>query len=71
MLIQNVVSKFSVRSLIVLTLVGGSLFLAIVDKEFRPVFGRLADIGLGGYLGQLVPRHFQQKEEAEDSKSIE
>lgn len=48
--------RFSVRSIVTLILVIGSLELAVIDKDFRPLFGHLADIGLGGYLGQLVPR---------------
>jgi len=44
------------RSFVVLILVGGVLYLAIVDRSFRPVFGDLAKIGIGGYLGQLIPR---------------
>lgn len=49
-------SRFSTRSLVVLVLVGGTLYLAITDPTFRDVFGDLAKIGIGGYLGQLVPR---------------
>ncbi|MGI2907201.1 hypothetical protein [Tolypothrix sp. VBCCA 56010] len=29
--------------------------LAIADRNFRPTFGDLAKIGIGGYLGQLLP----------------
>lgn len=48
--------RFTTRSLIVLILVGGVLYLAIVDPSFRDVFGDLAKVGVGGYLGQLVPK---------------
>jgi hypothetical protein len=29
--------------------------LAIADHNFRPTFGDLAKVGVGGYLGQLLP----------------
>lgn len=45
----------SIRSLVVLLLVVGSLYLAVVDKRYRNHLSDLAHIGLGGYLGQLVP----------------
>jgi hypothetical protein len=45
-----------VRSLVILTLTAGCLGLAVVDSAFRPTFADLAKIGLGGYLGQLVPK---------------
>lgn len=49
-------SRFSTRSLVVLILVGGTLYLAVTQPSFRGVFGDLAKVGVGGYLGQLVPR---------------
>jgi hypothetical protein len=49
-------SNFSVRSLVVVCLLSGSLYLAIADINYRPSFADLAKVGLGGYLGQLVPR---------------
>ncbi len=52
----RLLQRFNTRSLVVLILVGGVLYLAIVDRTFRTVFGDLAKIGIGGYLGQLVPR---------------
>jgi hypothetical protein len=52
----KLLQRFNTRSLVVLILVGGVLYLAIVDRSFRVVFGDLAKIGIGGYLGQLVPR---------------
>lgn len=48
--------RFTTRSFVVLILVSGVLYLAIVDPSFRDVFGDLAKVGVGGYLGQLVPR---------------
>jgi hypothetical protein len=48
-------SRLTVRSVIVIILVVGALALAIVDANFRPTFGDLAKVGVGGYLGQLLP----------------
>ena len=45
-----------IRSLVVLLLVVGGFGLAVVDENFRPVFGDLAKVGVGGYLGQLIPK---------------
>lgn len=53
---NKVFEHFSIRSVVVMILVTGCLGLAIADKDFRPTFGRLADIGLGGYLAQLIPK---------------
>ncbi|WP_219725458.1 hypothetical protein [Fischerella thermalis] len=47
--------RFSTRSLIMILLVLGAMGLAVVDERFRPVFGDLAKVGVGGYLGQLIP----------------
>ncbi|MDJ0734218.1 MAG: hypothetical protein QNJ47_09105 [Nostocaceae cyanobacterium] len=33
----------------------GSFGLALYDEEFRPIFGDLAKVGVGGYLGRLLP----------------
>lgn len=48
-------SRLTVRSVVVIILVVGALVLAIADPNFRPTFGDLAKIGIGGYLGQLLP----------------
>jgi hypothetical protein len=48
--------NFSVRSLVVLTLLGGSIWLAAIDPPYRSRFADLAYFGVGGYFGQLVPR---------------
>lgn len=45
------------RSLIVLMFAGGSLWLAYADPTYRPSFKDLAQVALGGYLGQLVPKN--------------
>ena len=54
--LQTLARHLSVRSAVVVVLVAGSLGLAVIDKDYRPLFARLADVGLGGYLGQLIPR---------------
>jgi hypothetical protein len=48
-------SRLSVRSVIVIILVIGALVLAVVDHNFRSTFGDLAKVGVGGYLGQMLP----------------
>ncbi|WP_160296021.1 hypothetical protein [Aliterella atlantica] len=53
---NNLLSRFNTGSFVILILVGGVLYLAIVDRSFRVTFGDLAKIGIGGYLGQLIPR---------------
>ncbi|QSJ16376.1 hypothetical protein JYQ62_32370 [Nostoc sp. UHCC 0702] len=35
-------------------LVGGSFGLAVVDKDFRPVFADLVKVGFGGYVGWVT-----------------
>jgi hypothetical protein len=47
--------KLNVRSVVVLLLVVGSFALAVRDERLRPVFGDLAKVGVGGYLGQMLP----------------
>lgn len=53
---DRVLQRLTTRSFVVLILVCGVLYLAIVDPSFRDVFGDLAKVGVGGYLGQLVPK---------------
>lgn len=48
-------SQLTVRSVVVIILVIGALVLAITDDNFRPTFGDLAKVGVGGYLGQMLP----------------
>ena len=48
-------SKLTVQSVVVIILVIGALVLAIADHNFRPTFGDLAKVCVGGYLGQLLP----------------
>ena len=49
------IPHINLRSSIVLILVIGVFGLSIVDKTFSPIFGDLAKVGVGGYLGQLLP----------------
>jgi hypothetical protein len=42
-------SRITVRSVVVVILVIGALVLAIADHNFRPTFGDLAQVGVGGY----------------------
>ena len=53
---NRLMQRFNTRSFVVLILVCGVLYLAIIDPPFRGVFGDLAKVGVGGYLGQLIPR---------------
>ena len=55
-MIRDVIARLKIRSIIILILVIGALALAIQDRDFRSTFGDLAKIGVGGYLGQLLPQ---------------
>jgi uncharacterized membrane protein len=48
--------RLTVRSVVVLLFVIGALILAAIDSSFRPTYGHLADVAIGGYLGQLIPQ---------------
>lgn len=54
--ITRMFSKLSIRSFIVLLFVLGALIIAAIDPSFRPSYAHLADVAIGGYLGQLVPQ---------------
>ncbi|MGF1481260.1 MAG: hypothetical protein ACFB4I_17550 [Cyanophyceae cyanobacterium] len=54
-LLTHIVKSLTTRSTVVLLLLLGSLYLAVTDTSFRPLFSDLAKVGLGGYLGQLRP----------------
>ncbi|GAC1461079.1 MAG: hypothetical protein NVSMB70_06980 [Chamaesiphon sp.] len=66
---SDLLSGFSVRSLVILTLVAGSTALAVVDPTYRPKFADLAEKGLIGYLALSQPGRIEsikpesQKEE--------
>lgn len=53
-------SRINTRSVLVILLVSGALGLAIVDRQYRPSFANLAEIGLAGYLAQLIPKKEEQ-----------
>lgn len=59
-MIKELLSRLNTRSLAVLILLTGSLGLAIADREYREIFGDIAKVGLGGYLGQLLPSGARQ-----------
>ncbi|MCG6135137.1 MAG: hypothetical protein MET45_10800 [Nostoc sp. LLA-1] len=48
--------KDIVLALVVITLVGGSLILAIIDENYRSTFVDLAKVGVGGYIGLTIPK---------------
>jgi len=41
---------------VVSTLVGGTLTLAVIDKEYRSAFIDLAKVGVGCYIGLTIPK---------------
>jgi hypothetical protein len=55
-MIKELVLRFKTRSLVVSLLTAGAIALAIHDPAFRPTFGNIVSVGLGGYLGQLFPQ---------------
>ncbi|MBW4571593.1 MAG: hypothetical protein KME31_27325 [Tolypothrix carrinoi HA7290-LM1] len=61
-------SKLTVRSVVVIILVIGALVLAIADHNFRPTFGDLAKVGVGGYLGQLLPEANKRSGDSNQTK---
>jgi len=48
--------KGEILTTIVLVLVSGSLMLAVIDKDSRSAFADLAKVGVGGYIGLLMPK---------------
>lgn len=56
MAFSQALSKLSIRSIIALLFVLGALVIAVIDPSFRDNYARLADVALGGYLGQLIPQ---------------
>lgn len=58
-------------SAVVALLVGGSMALAVVDKDYRPNFADLAKVGLGGYVGWMMPRASKGENVALDRKEEE
>ena len=45
-----------ILAVIVLILVSGSFSLALIDKDSRSAFADLTKVGVGGYIGLLIPR---------------
>jgi len=41
--------------ILVLFLSVGSFYLALADPKYRELFAGFAQVGMGGFLGQLVP----------------
>ncbi|NEO56190.1 MAG: hypothetical protein F6K54_25795 [Okeania sp. SIO3B5] len=50
---------------VVSTLVGGTLILATIDKDYRSSFFDLAKVGVGGYIALTIPKSNSEGEEAE------
>ncbi len=69
MMNTKMLSKISVRSVVVIILVIGALVLAIADDNFRPTFGDLAKVGVGGYLGQMLPEASKRSGDSSESQS--
>lgn len=44
-------------------LVGGTLILAVIDKNYRSAFIDLAQVGVGGYIGLTIPKSKSEEEE--------
>lgn len=59
-MVNKLLSRLTVRSIVVLLFVTGTLILAAIDVSFRPTYGHLADVAIGGYLGQLMPQPINQ-----------
>lgn len=55
-------NRVRARSIIVFLLVVGSLYLAILDHTYRPIFGDLTKIAIGGYLSQMIPSNYVKPE---------
>lgn len=49
---------------VVSTLIGGSLTLAVIDKDYRSAFIDLAQVGVGGYIGLTIPKSKSEEEES-------
>lgn len=61
-LIRSTIRRINTRSIVTILLVSGAIALAVIDPSFRPAFGDLAKVGVGGYLGQLLPRQVRREE---------
>lgn len=48
--------SWSCRQFVVLLFSIGAVALAYFDPSFRPTYGNLVNLTVGGYLGQMLPR---------------
>ena len=48
--------SWSCRQFVVLLFSIGAVVLAYFDPSFRPTYGNLVNLTVGGYLGQMLPR---------------
>jgi hypothetical protein len=55
-------------SALVALLIGGSMFLAVVDKEYRPSFANLANIGLKGYVDWKMLKSTKEEDVGSDNE---
>lgn len=60
----KIIDRIDTRSIVIIGLLFGATTLAVMDEKFRPAYGDLAKIGLGGYLGQLLPEVKRSKDVA-------
>ena len=49
--------NISTQSIVVIILTLGAFVLAVLDKGFREHFANIAQIGISGYIGYLVPKN--------------
>jgi hypothetical protein len=42
-------------------LVGGSFGLAVIDKDYRPVFADLVKVGFGGFVGWVTSNRDRER----------
>ncbi len=61
--------KDSFLLIVIMMLVGGSLWLAIIDPSLRPAFADLAKVGISGFLGWMMPRN-ETPQIAQSSNSV-
>ena len=53
---ETATKNWSCRQFVVLIFSIGAVALAYFDPSFRPTFGNLVNLTVGGYLGQMIPR---------------
>lgn len=62
---NNIKIRDFVLAGVAITLVGGTLILAVIDKDYRSSFVDLAKVGVGGYIGLTIPKSKSEAEKAE------